>query len=248
MLRIGEFARLAGVTVKALRLYADVGLLRPAVVDPWTGYRRYDVAQLAAWRSIQALKELGLGLREIATILDRPESLSERLLQHRGRLSQQIEVASERRSRLDRLIGQCHAEPIPVVVRRSPPFRALAVKGRLGTYEEIERLFSEAARRVPRGASVRGRVAAWHAGESTPGRIVGEALLVVDEGCRGAVEVGGQEVASLLYRGEAWQEPYACLTTWLADHKCMLAGPKLEHLLPDGLVELQFPIRPAASA
>jgi DNA-binding transcriptional MerR regulator len=39
MLSIGRFARLTGLTVKALRHYDELGLLRPAHVDGWTGYR-----------------------------------------------------------------------------------------------------------------------------------------------------------------------------------------------------------------
>ena len=41
LMSIGRFARLTGLTVKALRHYDEVGLLRPAAVDPGTGYRSY---------------------------------------------------------------------------------------------------------------------------------------------------------------------------------------------------------------
>ena len=46
MFNIGEFARLGGVSVRALRHYDEIGLLRPAKVDPLTGYRGYSAAQL----------------------------------------------------------------------------------------------------------------------------------------------------------------------------------------------------------
>jgi DNA-binding transcriptional MerR regulator len=45
MFAIGEFARLAQVTVKTLRYYDEAGLLKPAHVDPDSGYRRYNVIQ-----------------------------------------------------------------------------------------------------------------------------------------------------------------------------------------------------------
>ncbi|MPY80428.1 MAG: MerR family DNA-binding transcriptional regulator [Actinophytocola sp.] len=45
MLSIGEFARLGDVSVRMLRHYDDLGLLRPVQVDEWTGRRRYDVGQ-----------------------------------------------------------------------------------------------------------------------------------------------------------------------------------------------------------
>src|SRR5690625_7700778 len=43
---IGEFAHASGLTPKALRLYDDIGLLRPAAIDEVNGYRYYDLAQL----------------------------------------------------------------------------------------------------------------------------------------------------------------------------------------------------------
>ncbi|HEY3894824.1 MAG TPA: MerR family transcriptional regulator [Pseudonocardiaceae bacterium] len=45
-LTIGEFARASRLTQKALRLYDELGLLPPAHVDPRSGYRTYDLAQL----------------------------------------------------------------------------------------------------------------------------------------------------------------------------------------------------------
>lgn len=39
-MNIGEFAQLTGLSIKALRRYDEQGLLRPAVVDPWSRYRR----------------------------------------------------------------------------------------------------------------------------------------------------------------------------------------------------------------
>jgi DNA-binding transcriptional MerR regulator len=46
MFSIGEFARLGGVSVRTLRHYDEIGLLRPATVDPDTGYRGYSGTQL----------------------------------------------------------------------------------------------------------------------------------------------------------------------------------------------------------
>lgn len=69
-MNIGEFARLGRVSVRMLRHYDALGLLRPAHVDPATGYRSYEVAQLARLNRIVVLKELGLPLRQVAEILD----------------------------------------------------------------------------------------------------------------------------------------------------------------------------------
>ena len=60
MFSIGEFARLGGVSARTLRHYDEIGLLRPATVDPGSGYRGYTAAQLGELNRIMALKELGL--------------------------------------------------------------------------------------------------------------------------------------------------------------------------------------------
>jgi DNA-binding transcriptional MerR regulator len=68
MFSIGEFARLGQVSVKKLRHYDSIGLLRPARVDPASGYRYYTAAQLPAIGRIVALRDLGFGLAEIAAM------------------------------------------------------------------------------------------------------------------------------------------------------------------------------------
>jgi len=70
MLKIGEFAHLGQVTVRTLQYYDEIGLLRPAHVDPWTGYRYYSRDQLSRLHHILTLKDLGLSLEQIGPLLD----------------------------------------------------------------------------------------------------------------------------------------------------------------------------------
>jgi DNA-binding transcriptional MerR regulator len=69
LVSIGEFARRSGLSPRALRIYDEVGLLPPARVDPHSGYRWYTVDQLDQARLIVSLRQLGLPLARIATIL-----------------------------------------------------------------------------------------------------------------------------------------------------------------------------------
>ena len=73
LLPIGRFARLAGLTVGALRHYADEGVLVPARVDAATRYRRYHRGQLATARAVAALRELELSLPAIRALLEADE-------------------------------------------------------------------------------------------------------------------------------------------------------------------------------
>nr|BFE87697.1 hypothetical protein GCM10020093_102980 [Planobispora longispora] len=74
MWRIGQLARMAGVSERTLRHYDKVGLLAPAAVDRTTGYRWYGVAELSRLERIRGLQRLGLPLRRIADLLDAPET------------------------------------------------------------------------------------------------------------------------------------------------------------------------------
>ena len=68
MLKIGEFSQLSLTTVKALRFYESEGLLLPAFVDEWTGYRFYETSQLETAARIKSFRQLGLSIAEIKSI------------------------------------------------------------------------------------------------------------------------------------------------------------------------------------
>lgn len=73
LLPIGEFSARCGLSVKVLRSYAAEGLLVPAAVDAWSGYRYYGRHQLPAARLIWQLRRAGIALREIREFLLDPD-------------------------------------------------------------------------------------------------------------------------------------------------------------------------------
>jgi DNA-binding transcriptional MerR regulator/effector-binding domain-containing protein len=105
MLSIGRLARLSGLTVKALRHYDEVGVLRPAHVDEWTGYRWYERAQVREAVAVRRLRELRVPLDEV-TVLVRSDdaSLREALAVHRARLEGELVETRQVLTELDRLI------------------------------------------------------------------------------------------------------------------------------------------------
>jgi PPM family protein phosphatase len=70
LLTIGEFARAARLSAKALRLYDELGLLRPFRVDEWSGYRYYAPDQLEKARLVAWLRRLGMPLARIRAVVD----------------------------------------------------------------------------------------------------------------------------------------------------------------------------------
>jgi DNA-binding transcriptional MerR regulator len=77
-LTIGAFARLTGLTPKALRHYDALGLLQPAAVER-NGYRLYDRGQVETGRLIRRLRDLDVPLEEIRVVLDDPAQAGKRL-------------------------------------------------------------------------------------------------------------------------------------------------------------------------
>lgn len=87
---IQEIARLAGTTSRTLRHYDDIGLLAPSRIAH-NGYRHYDEAALVRLQRILLLRELGLGLPQIADVIDRERSEASALETHLAWLRQEQE-------------------------------------------------------------------------------------------------------------------------------------------------------------
>lgn len=71
MLKIGDFSKLSRISVRMLRHYESMGLLKPLSVDSFSGYRYYAAEQLADANRITALRNMGFGLAETAELLSR---------------------------------------------------------------------------------------------------------------------------------------------------------------------------------
>lgn len=125
--KIGEFSRLSKVTVRALRHYEQIGLLIPEIVDRWTGYRYYTVAQFQKIQNICTLKTLGYTLEEIRDMMEDEshfpsvESLEDKIV----RCEQELEVLKERRRLLKAFVAshkknhkmeKLYFEPLPAII------------------------------------------------------------------------------------------------------------------------------------
>ena len=104
MLKIGDFSRIAQVSIRLLHYYDQIGLLSPLRVDRLTGYRYYSVEQLPRLYRILALKDLGLSLDEITYLLDEAVTNDEIrgiLLLKRAELKQRVIEAQARLARVE---------------------------------------------------------------------------------------------------------------------------------------------------
>lgn len=109
MYTIGEFSKITGLTVKALRFYHDKGLLVPAYVDERTGYRHYDVRLIDKARVIVELRRLEFTLEQIAEMLatcDDEADLLDFLERQRNQLAEKLRQYRGALTALDKLILQ----------------------------------------------------------------------------------------------------------------------------------------------
>ncbi len=105
---IGEFAREAGLTAKALRLYDEMGLIEPAEVDPATGYRYYAAGQLERARLVASLRLVGMPLARIRDVADLPREAAAAAVTSYWR---QVEADTRtRRTRVHALVEEMRAK------------------------------------------------------------------------------------------------------------------------------------------
>lgn len=129
LLTIGEFSRMTHLSVKALRHYHDMGVLEPAAVDPFTGYRSYDAAQVPAAQVIRRLRDLRMPLDSIRTVLRASdvETRNRELAAHLARMEEQLAQAQASVAGLRALLSGPAIRP-SVELRSIPAATALAVE------------------------------------------------------------------------------------------------------------------------
>jgi DNA-binding transcriptional MerR regulator len=142
MFSIGEFARHGRVSVRMLRHYDTIGLLRPACVDPVSGYRLYQASQLAELNRVIALKELGFTLQQVQSILAEKVSAAElrgMLKLRRAEIQAVLEAETTRLARVEaRLLtieDEARAPADGVVIRRLEPVRVAELSAEAAGWE-----------------------------------------------------------------------------------------------------------------
>lgn len=146
LLTIGEFSRLSQLSIRMLRYYDEHGVLPPVHTDPRSGYRSYAPAQLATARQVRRLRDVGLGVAELAAcvpLLDEPGAMRRVLERHRTRLIAEAAAASARIQEVDDLITGLEEPLMSVTVtHRTDPARTVAsLRGVIPTYADEARLW-----------------------------------------------------------------------------------------------------------
>lgn len=264
---IGRFSRMVRLSVKALRLYDEQGLLSPAVVDPSSGYRYYTYSQANRAEAIRVLRSLDMPLEQIREVLeaDDPDLVAEHLEMHRDHLQERLERHRRMLSFLQRLISRKEGVmPYEVEVKEVPAQHVIAVRkhtslARIG--QDVASAFGELWGTIrPRGIVPAGPpflVMDDLLDEVTEGDV--ELCVPVAEPFEGSGEVSGHDVEAVTAATTVHHGPYDeigpayhTLTGWVQEHGHEIAGPPREVYLTspdpaldpaDYLTEIVFPIR-----
>jgi DNA-binding transcriptional MerR regulator len=268
MFSIGDFARHGRVSVRMLRHYDALGLLRPARVDPATGYRSYTAGQLARLNRIVALKDLGFTLEQVATLLAEEvpvERVRGMLALRRAELEAAVAESAAKlaqvEARLRTIEDEGRAPAYDVVVKELPGMRVVELTGVAAGFAAeaigpvVRPLCAELGRRLPAAdVTPAGRLTCYYEQRAEDEVVVHAAIPASigpgDLNGLSVADLPATRAATLVHRGAidgvlpSWQ----AVVRWIEEHGHRSAGAQRELYLdcpadPAGWVtELQEPI------
>jgi effector-binding domain-containing protein len=268
LLPIGRFSKMTRLSVKALRLYDEIGLLCPAEVDPASGYRYYSTEQAGRAEAVRVLRSVDMPLEEIRSVLDAGDPASARsiLVMHRDRLAGRLAAQERMLSYLESLIGREDGRmPYQVEIEEAASQTVAAIRKRT----DLSRIGSDIGEGFGALMGAMGREGIGPAG---PPLIVYHD--VIDGETEGDIEIcvpvtrapsGGGDVysrelpggtmATTVHHGpyEEIGTAYQTIMAWISEHGHDPAGPPREIYLNDPqsvapedlLTRIEVPIDPA---
>ncbi len=241
---IGDFSRMTHLSVPALRHYHEVGLLRPAQIDPDSGYRFYTPEQVQIAQVIRRFRDLAMPLDEIRAVLEAPDlaTRDQVIGSHIRRMESQLAATQSVLASLRSLLERTPT-PITVSHRLVSATRAVAISGKV-SLSSLDVWLSAAQRKIdailaaadtppagPRAALYSADFFQLDLGEVTAHVSV---LDEVPSSSRTAmVDIPSGELAIAVHRG--WladlDQTYGALGTYVAEREIGMDGPIREHYL-----------------
>jgi DNA-binding transcriptional MerR regulator len=244
---IGDFSRMTHLSVKALRHYHDVGVLEPAEVDPFTGYRFYNPSQVPLAQVIRRFRDLDMPLDEVRSVLAAPDLATRNrvIVAHLERMESQLAQTQATVVSLRSLLERPQAQPA-IEYRSVPAARALAITETvsmadsvdwlLGAFGELDHVLGAAGadRAGPRCALYSGDVFKWEAGTLVAFVPVGQQATVPARAGRVSVtEIPAAELAVAVHRGpfDDLDQTYGALGTYVTARELGVDAPIREYYL-----------------
>jgi DNA-binding transcriptional MerR regulator len=234
LLPIGMFSRASLLSIKTLRAYHEAGILVPAQVDHFTGYRMYTADQLADAAIVRRLRGLDLPLEQVREVLHArdPEFTREVLAQHQ--VAMQARLAETERIVAELQSGEAPVTHTPVHVREESAVHTLSVRGRVKeadfehwVSDALQQLFELAERAEVPLAGVAGTLydpeIVDDEGESVEAFLPIASPIAIPRSWRPSVVVGevpAAQAAVLVHAGDygTMADTYRTLGAWVARH------------------------------
>jgi DNA-binding transcriptional MerR regulator len=251
---IAAFARICGVSAKTLRFYGDIGLFRPAFIDPRTRYRFYLQEQLRDFVQIQSMRDCGASLAEIRAAMRAKRSHGEQrrfLLKLRNAKLAMIDEARRSLAWIEGALQEVELpSPIHATMTYCAPVKVASVRTDVKSYTDIqqyEKSLWDAVASRPEGG-LRGVL--WHRCADA-GLLEGEPFVEVKNGtvCPASYEIKelpGAHVARAFSStdDEEAEDTYVGLGRWIRARGYRLAGARRE-IYRGRLLEIQYPLAAA---
>jgi len=261
MFKIGDFSKLSQVSVKTLRYYDELGLLKPVEVDRFTGYRSYSADQLPRLNRILALKDLGLTLDEIGTLLD--DELPAAQIRGMLRLKQveareRVQDEQARLARVEARLRQIEEEgkmpTYEVVIKKAEPQLVASIRDVIPTFAAQGRVWNELDAFLSRRKAnpIGPCLTVYHDTEFKEHDVDVEVCEPLGSAVPGDDRVkvytlpGVEKMACILHRGsfENVGQTYGALTAWIQANGYRIIGSNREVYLVAVLLQksaVQYP-------
>lgn len=266
MFQIGLFSKMNRITTKTLRHYDEIGLLKPAYVDDFTGYRYYTSEQLPRLHMIIGLKQLGLSLEQIGTLVKDSSGLEVFLELKQMELQEQIRSFNQQLKMLESYQKKVNGEymmdytpiikSLPEVIVASMTFIAPSYDA---YFNIIPKMGDEMRRQGAKCASPEYCFNIYHDGEYKEKDIHVETCEAVVDYCEDSDMVKYKKVnkvekaVCILHKGpySGLREAYGFVFSWIEDNGYEVIGLPRESYIDgiwnkeseeDWLTEVQIPI------
>lgn len=274
MLKIGDFSKICQVSVKALRHWDQIDLLKPAHTDSTTGYRYYDIEQVSEVNRIMALRGMGLSLTQVSKMVSEsltPDDIRAMLRLKRAEMEQQIEEAQARlaviESRLRQIDRDGSLPNYEVTLKSVSTQTALAIREVVPNMQDLVNLLQE-THPYARGRTGTNLLAVFHDDAYQRQIIDVEVGFAVEQDSQQPIPLGDERfmvtttlpavkhMACTIHSGN-WltlPEGYEMLGRWIHENGYQICGAGREvfhkinwHDDNDTVTELQFPVKPRSA-
>jgi effector-binding domain-containing protein len=245
MLKIGEFAKLNKVTIKTLRYYDKLGLLKPIKTDTNTGYRFYSIDQMQNLNKIISFKNVGFSLDEIYLIITKNMKKDEikNLLELKHiEISKKIEDNKSTLLHLEVLMKRFAKEDVnmkyDVVLKTIEPILVASLRAIIPNYSEQGHLWEELVEHIEKHKVkiLTPCMAIYHDSKGNENYVDAEVIEPISEKIPETDRIKVkhlekfEKMACVVHKGpfENINMAYNAVLKWIEENKYSIAGPQRE--------------------